>query len=113
MLFTRQTFSATAHHITQWAGSRWAFLLALSSIALWIPFGPLMHYSDTWQLIANTGTTLITYLMVFLIQHTQNHDSRALQMKLDAILDGLGKTDMIGIEQLSDAELVELQERLK
>jgi len=67
-------------------GTKWAFLAALLVIALWLVSGPYFHYSDTWQLIINTGTTVVTFLVVFLIQNTQNRDARAIHLELDEII---------------------------
>ena len=94
-----------------WVGSRWAFLLALLTIVVWLISGPYFHYSDTWQLIINTGTTVVTFLVVFLIQNTQNRDTRALHLKLDEIIKSIDQAhnDMIDIEHLSDKELQELE----
>ncbi len=79
-------------------------------IALWLMSGPYFHYSDTWQLIVNTATTIITFLMVFVIQNTQNRDTRAINLKLDEIIRAMGHAhnEMINIEKLSDEELEEL-----
>ncbi len=77
------SFARFSQHVSQAAGSPKAFLLAISTIAIWAITGPIFAYSDTWQLIINTGTTIITFLMVFLIQNTQNRDSEALQLKID------------------------------
>ncbi len=87
--------------------------LAGAVIALWAVTGPLFHYSDTWQLVINTGTTIVTFLMVFLIQNTQNRDARAINLKLDELIRAVDKArnQMINIESLSDAELDLLQQR--
>ena len=90
-----------------------AFLLALLTIALWLISGPYFRYSDTWQLIINTGTTVITFLVVFLIQNTQHRDGRAIHLKLDEIIKSIDQAhnEMIDIEHLSDAELQKLADR--
>src|SRR5437016_3792242 len=92
-------------------GSRWAFSTAIAIVLLWAISGPYYHYSDTWQLVINTGTTIVTFLMVFLIQHTQNRDAKAINLKLDEIIFALGraKNDLIEAEKLSDEELAELE----
>jgi low affinity Fe/Cu permease len=93
---------------TAWAvGSPWAALLALATIVIWLVTGPFFHFSDTWQLIINTGTTIITFLMVFLIQNTQNRDAEVTQLKLDELLRAIGeaRTGMVGLDQMSDAQL--------
>jgi len=103
-------FQAAATQCSQVAGSRWAFLTAVSVIFLWGASGPYFHYSDTWQLVVNTATTIITFLMVFLIQNTQNRDARAMHLKLDEIIRSLNRAnnEMIDIEKLSDEELAAL-----
>lgn len=101
-------FSARASTLL---GSKWAFAVAILIILLWAASGPIFHYSDTWQLVINTGTTIITFLMVFLIQNTQNRDSKAINLKLDELIhatDAAGN-EMLDIESLSDEELSELQ----
>jgi low affinity Fe/Cu permease len=91
-------------------GSRWAFLSAIAVIALWAFTGSLFHYSDTWQLVINTGTTIVTFLMVFIIQNTQNRDARAIHLKLNELIHAIDKATnrMIDVENLSDCELEEL-----
>src|SRR5213593_2291289 len=94
-------------------GSPWAFFLAILVIIAWLATGPTFHYSDTWQLMINTSTTIVTFLIVFLIQNTQNRDARALHLKLDEVIRALrgAHNEMIDIEKLSDAELHELAKR--
>jgi low affinity Fe/Cu permease len=94
-------------------GTKWAFLAALLVIVLWLVSGPYFHYSDTWQLIINTGTTVVTFLVVFLIQNTQNRDARAIHLKLDEIIKSIDQAhnEMIDIEHLSDAELQKLADK--
>jgi low affinity Fe/Cu permease len=99
-------------------GSPWAFLLAAISIVVWGISGPVFHFSDTWQLVINTATTIVTFLMVFLIQNTQNRDTKVLHLKVDELLRGVGgaRTSLVDLEKLSDEELDELQkefERIK
>ena len=93
-------------------GSSSAFLAATAVVALWAATGPYFHFSDTWQLVINTSTTVVTFLMVFLIQNTQNRDARALHLKLDEIIRALhsAHNEMIDIERLSDQELEHLAE---
>jgi low affinity Fe/Cu permease len=95
-----------SHHL----GSRWAFVIAIGVILVWALTGPVFHYSDTWQLIINTGTTIVTFLMVFLIQNTQNRDARAIHLKLNELIHAVDKArnKMIDVEKLSDLELDEL-----
>jgi len=97
------------------AGSPWAFSLAVGVLIVWGVSGPLFGFSDTWQLIINTGTTIVTFLMVFLIQHTENKNSRALQAKLDELISATDTASnrLIDIEDLSDDELANLHERFK
>jgi low affinity Fe/Cu permease len=96
-------------------GSPWAFIVALLIIITWAILGPYFGYSDTWQLVINTGTTIITFLMVFLIQNTQNRDGMATQVKLDELLRGTkgARTSMVDIEDLSDEDLEKLQDQFK
>jgi low affinity Fe/Cu permease len=91
-------------------GSRWAFIAAIVVIVLWASTGPLFHYSDTWQLVINTGTTIVTFLMVFIIQNTQNRDARAIHLKLNELIHAIDKAKnrMIDVENLADCELEEL-----
>ncbi len=98
---------ALAHTITRFTGSTMGFALALGTIVVWGALGPLFHFSDTWQLVINTGTTIVTFLMVFLIQRFQNKDSLALQLKLNEIvaaLDGASNR-LVNIEDLTEDEL--------
>ncbi len=106
--FGRFAALASAH-----MGSRWAFCGAILTIVIWAITGPVYHYSDTWQLVINTGTTIITFLMVFLIQNTQNRDARAINLKLNELIHAVdkAKNQMIDIENLSDLELEELSAR--
>jgi low affinity Fe/Cu permease len=96
-------------------GSRWAFIGAVLVIVIWAVTGPLYHYSDTWQLIINTGTTIVTFLMVFLIQNTQNRDARAINLKLNELIRSIesAHNSMIDIENLSDEELDRLTQRFE
>ena len=100
-------FAALSHRIASWAGQPLAFILASAVILAWIVTGPLFHYSDTWQLVINTGTTIVTFLMVFLIQNAQNRDGSAIQAKLDELIRAVdnARNDFIGIEHLTEAEL--------
>ena len=110
---TNDWFGTFAANASGWLGSKWAFAGAGLIIVGWAFLGPIFHYSDTWQLVINTGTTIVTFLMVFLIQNTQNRDARAINLKLDELIRAIDKGDnsMIDIETLSDLELDELQER--
>jgi low affinity Fe/Cu permease len=88
-----------------------SFFLAVGIIALWAASGPFFHFSDTWQLIINTGTTIVTFLMVFLIQNTQNRDSKAIHLKLDELLraNRAARNTLVDLENMTDAELEDLQ----
>ena len=100
-------FHAFATRASVVVGSKRAFSTAILAIVVWGVVGPRFHYSDTWQLVINTGTTIVTFLMVFLIQNTQNRDARAIHLKLDEIIHSiqLAQNEMIDIEKLSDKEL--------
>jgi low affinity Fe/Cu permease len=106
-----QQFGALASHVAQLVGSPWGFGTALLLVAAWALSGPAFGYSDHWQLIINTGTTIVTFLIVFLIQHTQNKDARAIQMKLNELLAAVegASNRLINVEKLSDEELDRLQ----
>jgi low affinity Fe/Cu permease len=103
-------FSSAA---SAWLGSKWAFVGAVVIIVGWAVIGPIFHYSNTWQLVINTGTTIVTFLMVFLIQNTQNRDARAINLKLDELILSItaAGNQMMDIEKLSDKELDVLQAR--
>jgi low affinity Fe/Cu permease len=93
--------------VTRWTGSSWAFAIALLVVVVWVATGPIFHFSDTWQLVINTGTTIVTFLMVFLIQRAQNKDALAIQLKLNEIvaaIDGASNR-LIAAEELSEPEL--------
>ena len=109
----RNWFGKAAAWAAGWVGDPWAFSLAFVSVVVWAASGPYFHYSDTWQLIINTATTVITFLIVFLIQNTQNRDARALHLKLDEVIRSIhtAHNEMINIEKLSDRELEELTKR--
>lgn len=98
--------------ITNWTGSSGAFVIALAIVVVWAISGPVFHYSETWQLIINTGTTIITFLMVFLIQKSQNKDSKAVQLKLNELIAANRHTSnrMVDIEDLTEDELNKLRE---
>ena len=96
-------------------GSAWAFAGAVLVICIWILTGPTFHFSDTWQLIINTATTVITFLMVFLIQNTQNRDAKAMHLKLDEIIRALkgARNQLVDLEDLSDEDLKKLEEQFR
>lgn len=108
-------FSEFARAISLWSGNPIAFLLAVAVVLVWVVTGPLFDYSDTWQLVINTGTTIVTFLMVFLIQNTQNRDTLAIQLKLsELVLAMKGAADKFAsIEDLTDEELEQLHEECR
>lgn len=107
-----KTFNRLAETVAHATGRPWAFEVCLASVLLWAVSGPIFGFSETWQLVINTGTTIVTFLMVFLIQNTQNRDSAAIQAKLDELIrSGDGKNDFIGIEHLTEAEVEEFRVR--
>jgi low affinity Fe/Cu permease len=105
--FSRNTASAV--------GSPWAFTVAISVVIVWAATGVMFHFSDTWQLIINTGTTIVTFLMVFLIQNTQNRDGKAIQLKLDELIRALkgARNKLVDLEDLSDEELKKLEKEFQ
>lgn len=105
-------FAKFASAATWWTGTTSAFMLAFATIIIWIVSGPLFGFSDTWQLVINTGTTIVTFLMVFLIQRSQNKDSQAVHLKLNEIVAALegASNRLIGAEDLSEVELKQLHE---
>jgi low affinity Fe/Cu permease len=107
----RDAFGVFARKTSHILGSAWAFVLALLVIVVWAITGPTFHYSDTWQLIINTGTTIVTFLMVFLIQNTQNRDAKAVHLKLDELIRALGpaRNKLVDLEKLSDDQLKALE----
>lgn len=101
-----QRFADVANWVARQAGRPAAFLLAMLSVIVWLAFGPYFAYSDTWQLVINTGTTIVTFLMVFLIQNSQNRDGAAIQVKLDELIRASNAQDFyIGLEHLTDEEI--------
>ena len=113
-----ELFRKFARKISEVLGRAEVFLGAVVLIVIWAVLGPIYHYSDTWQLVINTATTIVTFLMVFLIQNTQNRDAKAIQLKLDELIRGVqgARTGLVRLEELSDEELKELEcsfERLR
>lgn len=100
-------FTEFAHHTSRFAGSPWVFTIAVLLIIAWAASGPLFNFSDTWQLVINTSTTIVTFLMVFLIQNTQNRDALAVQVKLSELIIKMhgARNDFAQIEDLTDKEL--------
>ncbi len=109
----RSRFSRFAKGMSRWAGRPVAFVTAVLIVALWLATGPLFGFSDTWQLVINTGTTVITFLMVFLIQNTQNRDAEAVQVKLDELLRATqgAHNALLDLEELEERELDAIRER--
>ncbi len=107
----REAFRVFARATSNVLGTAWSFIAAIIIIIVWGLTGPIFHYSDTWQLIINTGTTIVTFLMVFLIQNTQNRDAKAVHLKLDELIcavDG-ARNQMVDLEKLSDDDLEKLE----
>jgi len=110
-----EAFRKFANKASEAMGTPWAFLAAVLLILGWAISGPLFGFSEVWQLVINTGTTIITFLMVFLIQNTQNRDAKAIHLKLDELLRGVegARTGMVDLEDLSDEDLKKLQEQFQ
>jgi low affinity Fe/Cu permease len=107
----KELFSKIAGKTSEAIGSPWAFVIALGAIFVWLISGPVLGFSDTWQLIINTSTTIVTFLTVFLIQHTQNKNDRATQLKLDEIIHSIksARNDFIDLEDLTEEKLIKLR----
>jgi low affinity Fe/Cu permease len=104
-------FSRFADAVSRWTGRPAAFALCILAVVAWAVSGPVFGFSETWQLVINTGTTIVTFLMVFLIQSTQNRDGAAVQAKLDELIrSGHAKNDFIGIDHLTESEVAEFRE---
>jgi len=110
---TNDWFGTFAAGTSSWLGSKWGFSGAALFVLAWAISGPMFHYSDGWQLVINSGTNIITFIMVFLIQNTQNRDARAINLKLDELIRAIDQAgdSMIDIENLSDEELDKLQSK--
>ena len=108
-------FTAIANGIARFVGDPLAFILAFLTVVVWGVTGPMFHYSDTWQLVINTGTTIVTFLMVFLIQNSQNRDAAAMQAKLDELIRAveMARGQFIGIEHRTDKEIQEIRTELE
>ena len=108
-------FRVFAHRSSVMLGSAWAFGGAVLVILVWILTGPTFHFSDTWQLIINTATTVVTFLMVFLIQNTQNRDAQAMHLKLDELIRAVkgARNQLVDLEELSDDDLKKLEEQFR
>jgi low affinity Fe/Cu permease len=110
-----ELFRKFAHKTSTVVGSPWAFITAVAIIVIWAVTGPIFGFSDTWQLIINTGTTIVTFLMVFLIQNTQNRDAVAIHLKLDELIRGVksARNSLVDLEDLSDEDLEQLQQEFR
>ena len=108
-------FRKFAHATSDVVGSPWAFVLGVVVIVGWATSGPLFRYSDTWQLVINTSTTIVTFLMVFVIQNTQNRDAKAIHLKLDELIRGVkgARTEMVALETCTDEELAAFQKEFE
>ena len=110
-----ESFRKLAHRTSELVGTPGAFMLAFATIIVWLGSGPVFRYSDTWQLVINTATTIITFLMVFLIQNAQNRDARAIHLKLDELIRSMktARNELVDIEAASDEELARIQKEFK
>jgi low affinity Fe/Cu permease len=106
-----EAFRKFASKVSLATGTPWAFIAAVALIAVWAATGPLFHFSDVWQLVINTSTTIVTFLMVFLIQNTQNRDSEAIHLKLDELLRAVqgARNSLVDLEEMSDEDLKRLK----
>jgi low affinity Fe/Cu permease len=111
----RDAFGVFARKASNVLGTAWVFVLAIVIIVIWAATGHAFGYSDTWQLIINTGTTIVTFLMVFLIQNTQNRDAKAVHLKLDELIRAVGpaRNKLVDLEKLSDDELKALEQEFE
>jgi len=111
----RDAFRSFAQRSSSVLGSAWSFCGAVLIIVLWLVTGPTFHFSDTWQLIINTATTVVTFLMVFLIQNTQNRDAKAMHLKLDELIRAVkgARNQLVDLENLSDDELKKLEKQFQ
>src|SRR4051812_43737250 len=115
MCRVQDVFHIIARKCSGLLGSPWAFSIAVLIIVVWATTGPIFGFSDTWQLIINTGTTIVTFLMVFLIQNTQNHDAKVMHLKLDELIRALtgARNNLVDLEELSEAQLKKLEQEFR
>jgi low affinity Fe/Cu permease len=108
-------FHKIAQKTSEAVGSAWAFMIAIAIIVGWGASGPIFGFSDTWQLIINTGTTIVTFLMVFLIQNTQNRDAKVIHLKLDELIrvTKRARNHLVDLEEMTDDEIIELEEEFR
>ena len=109
-----EVFRKLARNVAERAGSPWAFLFTLAIVIVWVCVGPYFRFSDTWQLVINTGSSIVTFLMVFLIQNTQNRDTREIHLKLDELIlvRSKARNDFMELDRLSDDNLAEMEQAL-
>jgi low affinity Fe/Cu permease len=108
-------FRRFAARMSWYLGTHWAFIAALGVVAVWAMTGPYYHFSDSWQMVINTGTTIVTFLMVFVVQTTQNRDGRAVHLKLDELIRAqrCARNELLSVEEASEAELMRLAEEFR
>lgn len=109
------SFRKFAQSAAEVVGSPWSFVIGVLATLVWAGTGPYFHYSDTWQLVINTGSSIITFLMVFLIQNTQNRDARVIHMKLDELIRAVGaaRTELVQMEKMTDQELDDIRNQFE
>jgi low affinity Fe/Cu permease len=109
-----EVFRKLARNVAERAGSPWAFLFTLAIVIVWVCVGPYFRFSDTWQIVINTGSSIVTFLMVFLIQNTQNRDTREIHLKLDELIlvSSKARNDFMELDRLSDDNLAEMEQAL-
>jgi low affinity Fe/Cu permease len=109
-----EVFRKLARNVAENAGSPWAFISTLAIVIVWVCVGPYFRFSDTWQLVINTGSSIVTFLMVFLIQNTQNRDTREIHLKLDELIlvSSKARNDFMELDRLSDDNLAEMEQAL-
>ena len=110
-----EVFRRFSHRVSHATGTPWAFAVAAAVVVAWALMGPIFHFSDTWQLVINTSTTIVTFLMVFLIQNTQNRDGQVIQLKLDELIRAVhsARNELVNMEGMSDDELLRLQHQFE